>query len=56
MSDIEQLSPHWRYSVVATFIFSFTVLMLLTVKAYLNASPIPRSRPRYFRFGRLHRR
>ena len=41
MSDVEQLSPRWRYAVVATFIFGFAVLILLTFKAYQNAPPIP---------------
>ena len=41
MSDVEQLSPHWRYAVIATFILGFAVLILLTFKAYQNAPPIP---------------
>jgi nitric oxide reductase subunit B len=41
MSDVEQLSPRWRYAVIATFILGFAVLILLTFKAYQNAPPIP---------------
>ena len=41
MSDVEQLSRRWKYAVVATFVFGFAVLMLLTSKAYQNAPPIP---------------
>jgi len=41
MSDVEQLSPRWRYAVIATFVLGFAVLILLTFKAYQNAPPIP---------------
>jgi nitric oxide reductase subunit B len=41
MSDVEQLSPRWRYAVISTFILGFAVLILLTFKAYQNAPPIP---------------
>lgn len=41
MSDIEQLSPRWRYAVVVTFVLGFAMLILLTFKAYQNAPPIP---------------
>jgi bacteriorhodopsin len=30
MSDVEQLSPRWRYAVIATFVLGFAVLILLT--------------------------
>jgi nitric oxide reductase subunit B len=41
MSDVEQLSPRWRYGVIGTFALGFAVLILLTFTAYQNAPPIP---------------
>lgn len=41
MEESEQLSPWWGRAVAFTFIFGFAVLILLTVKAYQNAPPIP---------------
>ena len=41
MDEIEQLSPWWGRSVAFTFVFGFAVLILLTVKAYQNAPPVP---------------
>jgi nitric oxide reductase subunit B len=41
MSEIEHLSPWWRRAVAFTFVFGFTVLILLTVRAYQNAPPVP---------------
>jgi len=39
--DAEQLSPWWWRSVAVTFVVGFGVLILLTLKAYQNAPPIP---------------
>jgi nitric oxide reductase subunit B len=41
MSDVEQLSPRWRYAVIITFALGLSVLILLTFTAYRNAPPIP---------------
>lgn len=41
MDESEQLSPWWGRAVAFTFLFGFAVLILLTVKAYQNAPPIP---------------
>jgi nitric oxide reductase subunit B len=41
MEESEQLSPWWGRAVAATFVLGFAVLILLTVKAYQNAPPIP---------------
>ena len=41
MEKIEELSPWWGRAVAFTFVFGFAVLILLTVKAYQNAPPIP---------------
>jgi len=41
MDDIEQLSPWWGRAVACTFVLGFAVLILLTLKAYQNAPPIP---------------
>jgi nitric oxide reductase subunit B len=37
----EELSPWWGRAVVLTFVLGFGVLILLTLKAYQNAPPIP---------------
>jgi nitric oxide reductase subunit B len=34
MSDVEQLSPRWRYGVIGTFVLGFAVLILLTCTAF----------------------
>jgi nitric oxide reductase subunit B len=39
----ERLSPWWPRAVIATMVLGFAVLIMLTVKAYENAPPIPRS-------------
>ncbi len=41
MSEVEQLSPGWRYAAVGTFALGFAVLILLTCTAYQEAPPIP---------------
>jgi nitric oxide reductase subunit B len=41
MEESEQLSPWWARAVAVTFILGFAVLILLTVKAYQNAPPVP---------------
>jgi nitric oxide reductase subunit B len=41
LTDIEQLSPWWGRAVAVTFVLGFAVLILLTVKAYQNAPPVP---------------
>ena len=40
MAETEQLSPWWGRAVAFTFVLGFTVLILLTVKAYQNAPPV----------------
>src|SRR5579864_3937499 len=40
-SDVQQLSPRWRYAVIVTFALGLAVLILLTFTAYQNAPPIP---------------
>ena len=37
----ESLSPWWKVSALATMVAGFALLILLTVKAYHNAPPIP---------------
>ena len=37
----EKLSPWWRRATVLTMAFGFSVLILLTVKVYREAPPIP---------------
>jgi nitric oxide reductase subunit B len=39
--EMEQLSPWWSRAVAFTFVLGFAVLILLTVKAYENAPPVP---------------
>src|ERR1700720_4547317 len=39
--EAEQLSPWWTRAVAFTFVLGFAVLILLTVKAYQNAPPVP---------------
>jgi nitric oxide reductase subunit B len=41
MADADRLSPWWGRMVVITMVFGFAVLILLSVKAYTNAPPIP---------------
>ena len=41
MDPAEQLSPWWGRAVAFTFALGFGVLILLTLKAYQNAPPIP---------------
>ncbi len=41
MRYVEQLSPWWGRAVALTFVLGFAVLILLTLKAYQNAPPIP---------------
>ena len=36
-----ELSPWWKRSALATMLFGFAILILLTVKAYDNAPPVP---------------
>ena len=38
---VESLSSWWRVAALATMAAGFAVLILLTVKAYQNAPPIP---------------
>jgi nitric oxide reductase subunit B len=43
MAETEQLSLWWGRIVAFTFVLAFAVLILLTVKAYQNAPPVPGS-------------
>src|SRR5215813_764942 len=37
----DDLSPWWKIASIVTMVFGFAILILLTVKAYQNAPPIP---------------
>ena len=37
----QKLSPWWRHSVILTMIFGFTILIVLAVRTYEDAPPIP---------------
>jgi nitric oxide reductase large subunit len=37
----EQLSPWWRQAVILVLILGFTVLIVLAIKTYQDAPPIP---------------
>ena len=41
MTEAGKLSPWWGRAVAITMIFGFSVLILLSVKAYQNAPPVP---------------
>ena len=49
-----ELSPWWKRSALATMLFGFAILILLTVKAYDNAPPVPRAGRRPFGRRYLH--
>jgi nitric oxide reductase subunit B len=41
VASSDDLSPWWKIASIVTMLFGFAVLILLTVKAYQNAPPIP---------------
>src|SRR4030095_2985199 len=41
IASSDDLSPRWKIASIVTMLFGFAVLILLTVKAYQDAPPIP---------------